>query len=77
MLYNREIRNKLTGLWSRLNNATAKYEMHAISSKEFKFKLDYIKLIADNLDIGFDGDYQDYKNLIKAIDDTLRIYEIN
>lgn len=76
MLYNREIRNKLTGLWTRFNNATSKYEVGAITEKEYKFKLDYIKLIADSLDIGLEGDIQDYKNLIHAMNESLRIHGI-
>lgn len=77
MIYDRTIRNKLTGLWTRFNNATSKYAVGAITEKEYKLKLDYIKLLADNLDIGLDGDIQDYKNLIHAMHDTLTIYGIN
>ena len=76
MLYNREIRNKLKGLWIRFNNATLKYEKREITEKELKFKLDYIKLLADSLDIGLDGDIQDYKKLMYAIDRALMIYGI-
>lgn len=77
MTYDRTIRNKLTGLWTRFNNATFKYEVGALTEKEYKLKLNYIKLLADSLDIGLDGDIQDYKNLIRAMNDTLAIYGIN
>ena len=76
MLYNREIRNKLTGLWTRFNNATSKYAVGAITEKEYKLKLDYIKLLADSLNIELDGDIQDYKDLVHAMHDTLAIYGI-
>lgn len=76
MLYNRETRNKLTGLWVRLNNAQKKYEIKEITEKEYIKKLDDIKLLASGLLIQSDGDMKDLNDLMHSMDDSLLVYGI-
>lgn len=76
MLYDRETRNKLTGLWRRLNNAQEKYEKQEITEKEYIKKLDDIKILASELNIQSDGDRKDCNNLLHAMDDSLLVYGI-
>lgn len=77
MLYDREIRNKLTGLWKRLNNAQKKYETKEITEKEHIKKLDDIKLLAHELDIQCNGDKLDYNNLLNTINEIIFISLLN
>lgn len=73
MLYDREIRNKLTGLWKRLNNAQKKYETKENTEKEYIKKLDDIKLLAHKLNIQCNGDKLDYNNLLNTINERIFI----
>ena len=73
MLYDREIRNKLTGLWKRLHNAQKKYETKENTEKEYIKKLDDIKLLAHKLNIQCNGDKLDYNNLLNTINERIFI----